>query len=206
MRRISLMAVLVFILAAGVLLDKASVIGEQQEPAVQAVAVLAGGCFWGVESVFEHVKGVRSVTSGYARETNASGVVPAESVRIVYDPSQLTYQDLLDVFFFVAHDPTTKDRQGPDSGPEYRAVVFYQSPPERTMAEQYVADITRARRFGRPIMTVVRPLQDFAAAEPLHQDYSFLHPADAYVVRNDVPKLAQLQRRYPALYQRQRAP
>jgi peptide-methionine (S)-S-oxide reductase len=127
-------------------------------------------------------------------------------VRIVYNPSQVTYRQLLEVFFLVAHDPTTRDRQGPDRGPEYRAVVFSQSSTEHDAAAAYVGELTRARRFPRPIVTEVRSLERFSVAEAFHQNYAFLHPTAPYIVQNDAPKLAALQQRFPQVYQKNRAP
>lgn len=171
------------------------------------VLVLAGGCFWGVEAIFEHIRGVRSVTSGLARPSDAaSGFVPVEAVRIVYDPSRLKPDQLLTVFFTVAHDPTSRDRQGPDAGPEYRAMVFYQSASERTGVESFLAGLERTTRFSGPIVTEVRALGAFTAAEAWHQDFGAKHPTDPYVVRNDLPKLKALKEQYPSLYQPQRAP
>ena len=179
---------------------------SQATPGGDATVVLAGGCFWGVEAVFEHVRGVRSATSGFARYANPASPVPIEAVRIVFAPSQVSQRQLLEVFFLIAHDPTTRDRQGPDSGPEYRAVVFFQSPPERAAADSYIAELTASHRFARPIVTEVRALAGFTVAPDGHQDYGSRHRDDAYVVRNDAPKLVALQQRFPQLYQKQRAP
>ncbi|HJR58913.1 MAG TPA: peptide-methionine (S)-S-oxide reductase MsrA [Vicinamibacterales bacterium] len=181
--------------------------GTQRIAAVQAeaTAVLAGGCFWGVEAVFEHVRGVRSVTSGYARYTHASSPPRIEAVRIVYDPSRVSYRQLLEVFFLVAHDPTSMDRQGPDAGSEYRAAVLHETSAERDAAEAFVAELTRTGEFARPIVTEIRELDTFRTAEPGHQDYAARHPADPYVLQNDAPKLSRLQRRFPSLYQAERA-
>lgn len=167
----------------------------------EATAVLAGGCFWGVEAVFEHVRGVRSVTSGYARYPDATSPARIEAVRIVYDPSRLSYRQLLEIFFLVAHDPTSRDRQGPDAGPEYRAVVLHTTPAERQAAEAYIAELAAARRFGGAIVTEVQALAAFSVAEPFHQDYAERHPEAAYVVQNDLPKLARLRALFPALYE-----
>ena len=173
-----------------------------------ATLVLAGGCFWGVEAVFEHVNGVRSVVSGYARyETRTSrSDVPIEAVRIVYDPSLVARQQLLEIFFTVAHDPTSRDAQGPDRGPEYRAVVFHENEDDRGASEAYRAQLERQRRFTRPIITEIQPLASFVIAEPAHQDYASRHPNDAYIVQNDAPKLSHLQRQFPALYRSSRVP
>ena len=171
--------------------------------------VLAGGCFWGVEAVFEHVRGVQSVTSGYASYGSPNedhSPVPIEAVRVTYDPKVITHRQLLEVFFTIAHDPTSRDRQGPDAGPEYRAVVFNASDEEQQASEAYRDELTRQRRFARPIATEVRRLADFQIAEPFHQDYASRHPNDAYIVYNDAPKLVRLKQQFPALYQEQRAP
>lgn len=169
--------------------------------ATETTAVFAGGCFWGVEAVFEHVRGVTSVTSGYARYSGTDSPKSVEAVRVAYDPSRVTYRQLLEVFFLVAHDPTTRDRQGPDAGPEYRAAVLHQDGAEREAAEAYVTELTRAGKFPRPIVTEVRSLAGFRIAEAFHQDYAARHPADPYIVQNDAPKLARLQQLFPTLYQ-----
>lgn len=172
-----------------------------------AVMVLAGGCFWGVEAVFEHVLGVRSVTSGFARPSDAErGFVPVEAVRIVYDPSRVNPDQLLAVFFAVAHDPMSRDVQGPDEGPEYRAMVFYRTPPERAQAESFFAAFARDRSLHGPIVTELRALGRFTEAEAFHQDFSAKHPADPYVVRNDLPKLRALEAEFPFLYRPERSP
>lgn len=171
------------------------------------VMVLAGGCFWGVEAVFEHVLGVRSVTSGFARPLDAEhGFVPVEAVRIVYDPSRVKPDQLLAVFFAVAHDPMSRDSQGPDEGPEYRAMVFYRTAPERAQAESFFADFARERSLHGPIVTELRALGRFTEAEAFHQDFSAKHPTDSYVVRNDLPKLRALEAEFPSLYRPERSP
>ncbi len=174
----------------------------------EATLVLAGGCFWGVEAVFEHVIGVRSVVSGYARyETRASrSEVPIEAVRIVYDPTLVARGQLLEIFFNVAHDPTSRDRQGPDIGPEYRAVVFHENEDDRRASEAYRARLARQQQVTRPIVTEIQPLASFMIAESHHQDYAARHPNDAYIVQNDAPKLSNLQRQFPALFRSSRAP
>jgi peptide-methionine (S)-S-oxide reductase len=178
-------------------------------PALEAVTYLAGGCFWGTEAVFEHLRGVRSVTSGYSRYSSTPELSPSpiavESVRITYDPSQISYRSLLDVFFTVAHDPTTRDRQGPDAGPEYRAMVLVQNDEERRLAESFIAALTERKAFPRPIVTEVRALARFVVAEALHQDFAARHPDDPYVRVNDEPKLKRLKGRFPNLYQAERA-
>lgn len=170
-----------------------------------ATTVLAGGCFWGVEAVFEHVRGVRSVTSGFARYADSSAPDAVEAVRIVHDPSRVTYRQLLEVFFLVAHDPTSRDRQGPDVGPEYRAVVLFQTPAERDEAEAYIKELTDSGRFRRPIVTEVHALAGFSIAPDEHQDFAARHPTTPYIVQNDAPKLSRLQQMFPALYAERRA-
>ena len=172
-------------------------------------AVLAGGCFWGVEAVFEHVKGVNSVTSGYAGggakparyDVVSSGTTGhAESVRINYDPSRITYGQLLKVFFAVAHDPTELNRQGPDTGTQYRSAIFYANDEQRRIAEAYVEQLNRAKVFGRRVVTEVSALDAFHPAEAYHQDYLARHPEEPYIVINDLPKVENLRKRFPALY------
>jgi peptide-methionine (S)-S-oxide reductase len=168
--------------------------------APKQTAVFAGGCFWGVEAVFEHLRGVESATSGYATPVgDPKGF--AEAVRVVYDPDRISYDQLLQVFFLVAHDPTEIDRQGPDVGPRYRSIVFVRGEAERA-AVRTALDSLRARRvYSTPIATEVAALRTFRIAEDFHQDYVIHHPQEAYVVINDLPKLAELRRRYPTLYQ-----
>jgi peptide-methionine (S)-S-oxide reductase len=172
-------------------------------------AVLAGGCFWGMEGVFEHVKGVSRVVSGYAGghtvnpsyaqvSTGTTGY--AESVRITYDPSRLTYGQLLKVYFAVAHDPTELNRQGPDMGTQYRSAVFYANPGQKRIADAYLAQLRAAHAFNRPIVTQVAPLNAFYPAEAYHQDYLDRHPNQPYIIINDLPKIAHLQQQLPALY------
>jgi peptide-methionine (S)-S-oxide reductase len=172
-------------------------------------AVLAGGCFWGVEGVFEHVKGVNQVVAGYAGgstvkpsyEQVSSGTTGhAESVRISYDPSRISYGQLLKVFFSVAHDPTELNRQGPDTGTQYRSAIFFANDEQRRVAEAYIAQLQAARTFPRPIVTQVAPLKVFYAAEAYHQHYLDLNPNQPYIVINDLPKIANLKRQFPALY------
>jgi peptide-methionine (S)-S-oxide reductase len=175
----------------------------------QATAVFAGGCFWGVDAVFKHVKGVENVVSGYAGGSAATAkymVVGtgttghAESVQVTYDPSKVSYTDLLKVFFSVAHDPTQLDRQGPDVGTQYRSAIFYANPEQKTLAERYIAQLTAAKAFPRPIVTQVAPLDKFYPAEDYHQNYLALHPDQPYIVYNDLPKLEALKEAYPSWY------
>jgi peptide-methionine (S)-S-oxide reductase len=177
-------------------------------PAEQT-AVLAGGCFWGMQAVFQHVKGVKSATSGYSGgdaksaqyEVVSTGQTGhAESVKIVYDPSQLTYGELLRVFFSVAHDPTQWNRQGPDEGSQYRSVIFYGNDQQKKIAQAYIAQLDQARVFPAAIVTQVAPLKAFYAAEAYHQDYATRHPDQPYIFYNDAPKLAHLRQQFPELY------
>jgi len=175
----------------------------------EQTAVLAGGCFWGVEAVFEHVKGVTRAESGYAGgsadaaqyETVSSGRTGhAESVQITYDPSQITYGQLLKVFFAVAHDPTELNRQGPDIGTQYRSAIFYKNEEQKRIAESYIAQLNQARIFSQKIVTQVVPLNSFFEAESYHQNYLVNHPNEPYIVYNDLPKLANLRKQLPELY------
>ncbi|SEM22267.1 peptide-methionine (S)-S-oxide reductase [Pseudoxanthomonas sp. GM95] len=172
-------------------------------------AIFAGGCFWGVQGVFQHVKGVQSAVSGYtggAANTAHYEVVSsgrtghAESVRVTYDPSQVSYAQLLQLFFSVVHDPTQLDRQGPDRGTQYRSAIFTTTPDQQRDAAAYVAQLQGAHTFPAPIVTTVQPAKPFYAAERHHQDYLTLNPGAAYIRYYDAPKLADLKQRYPALY------
>ena len=175
----------------------------------EQVAVLAGGCFWGVDAVFKHVKGVNSVVSGYSGggsaaaryqivSTGATG--HAESVKITYDPSQISYSELLRVFFSVAHDPTQLNRQGPDAGTQYRSVIFYSNEMEKQTAQAYIAQLSNAGVFSGPIVTQVVPFVQFYAAEDYHQNYLANHTDQPYIAFNDLPKLKRLQQQFPTLY------
>ena len=172
-------------------------------------AVLAGGCFWGIQAVFQHVKGVISATSGYSGgsaknaeyEIVSTGETGhAESVEVVYDPSQITYGELLRIFFSVAHDPTQLNRQGPDEGTQYRSSIFYANDEQKKIADAYIAQLDQAKVFPRPIVTKVVPLQAFYPAEAYHQNYAALHPNQPYIVFNDAPKVAHLKQEFPQLY------
>lgn len=170
-----------------------------------AEAVLAGGCYWGVESVFRHVRGVRSAISGYAIPATAAGSVAAgrvEAVRISYDPSQISYRQILEVFFSVVHDPTQLNRQGPDVGPEYRSMVFVDSDRQRGVVRAYIDSLTAAQVFPRRIVTEIGALQSFQAVDDSQQDYAARHPTDPYILINDVPKVKALQQRFPRLYRK----
>jgi peptide-methionine (S)-S-oxide reductase len=172
-------------------------------------AVLAGGCFWGIEAVFEHVKGVTRVVSGYAGGTKATASYDkvssgktghAEAVQITYDPAQVSYGTLLRVFFSVAHDPTQLNRQGPDVGPQYRSAIFYSGDEEKRAAEAYIAQLEQAKAFARPIVTEVAPLDAFYPAEDYHQDYAVRNPTQPYIVIHDLPKVERLKAEFPELW------
>ncbi len=172
-------------------------------------AVFAGGCFWGIEAVFEHLKGVKNAVSGYAggRTTSpsydmvSSGTTGhAESVQVVYDPAQISYDKLLEVFFSVAHDPTELNRQGPDVGTQYRSAIFFRNSDQLAAAKAFISKLTAAKTFKKPIVTEVTKLNKFYAAEDYHQDYMVHHPDQPYIVYNDAPKVAALKRQFPALY------
>lgn len=171
--------------------------------------VLAGGCFWGVDAVFKHVKGVTSVTSGYSGgekatadyETVSTGTTGhAESVQIVFDPSQVTVGQLLRVYFSVATDPTTLNAQGPDHGTQYRSAIFYNSDDQKRIAEAYIAQLQAAKIYSGPIVTQVTPFKAFYPAESYHQNYLALHPMQPYIVINDMPKVEALKTKFPEIY------
>lgn len=171
-------------------------------------AVLAGGCFWGVEAVFEHLKGVSDVVSGYAGGEKSSAHYEmvstgttghAESVRITYDPSQISYGQLLKVYFAVAHDPTELNRQGPDTGTQYRSAIFYTNDEQKRVAEAYIAQLEAAKVFKGKIVTQVVPLNKFYSAEEHHQNFIERNPTYPYVVYNDLPKLRNLEKQFPDL-------
>lgn len=175
----------------------------------QRVAVVAGGCFWGIQAVYQHVTGVASAVSGYAggsADTAHYEIVGtgqtghAESEQVTYDPSQITYGQLLRIFFSVAHDPTTLNRQGPDEGTQYRSAIFYADPEQQRIAEAYIAQLDEAHVFSSPIVTQVLPLNGFYAAEDYHQDYATNHPYDMYILVNDAPKVTNLKKLFPELY------
>ncbi len=175
----------------------------------QEAIVVAGGCFWGIQAVFQHVKGVVSATSGYSGGGSSTAqyqVVStgetghAESVKIVYDPSQITLGELLRVFFSVAHDPTQLNRQGPDEGRQYRSVIFYNSDEQKHIAEAYIAQLDKAGVFSRSIVTQVVALKAFYPAEEYHQNYAANHPNQPYILFNDAPKVERLREQFPNLY------
>jgi peptide-methionine (S)-S-oxide reductase len=175
-------------------------------------AVLAGGCFWGVQGVFQHVKGVQRVLSGYAGGEQATAAYEqvgtgatghAESVEITYDPAQISYGEVLRIFFSVAHDPTQLNRQGPDVGTQYRSAIFFADAAQQQIAEAYIAQLDRAGIFSHPIVTRVDPLKGFYAAEDYHQDFLVRNPSYPYIVFNDLPKIANLRQLFPERYRAQ---
>jgi peptide-methionine (S)-S-oxide reductase len=175
------------------------------------IAVVAGGCFWGTQLVFQHVKGVKSVISGYSggvsnspdyEQVSLGKTGHAESVKIVFDPAKLSYGQLLKVFFSVAHDPTQLDRQGPDVGSQYRSIIFYADEEQKRIAEAYITQLEQAKLFPRPIVTQVAPLKAFYTAEIYHQSYATFHRDDPYVAVNDTPKLEYLRQGFPDLYKK----
>jgi peptide-methionine (S)-S-oxide reductase len=175
-------------------------------------AVFAGGCFWGVQAVFQHTKGVLNAVSGYAGgdkstahyELVGSGRTGhAESVQVTYDPKQVSFGTLLQIYFSVAHDPTTLNRQGPDTGPQYRSAVFYRGAEQKRVTESYIAQLDAAKVFPARIVTEVRPLTGFYPAEAYHQDYATRNPTSPYIVAFDLPKIANLKATLPQLYREQ---
>jgi len=174
-------------------------------------AVLAGGCFWGVEAVFERLKGVTNVVSGFAGgekstahyETVSSGTTGhAESVKITFDPCQITFGQLLKVYFAIAHDPTELNRQGPDTGTQYRSSIFYMDDEQKKVAEAYIQQLNAAKVFSKPIVTQVVPFRGFYAAESYHQHFLDNNPNNPYIIYNDLPKLAALKKQYPQMCKR----
>lgn len=218
MNRLFAAAVAAILSLAAPIATAASSATRLPDPAVDAplaqaagteTAVLAGGCFWGVEGVFEHVKGVTRVVSGYSggtadtanyRQVSSGRTGHAEAVRITYDPRQISYGQLVKVFFSVAHDPTQLNRQGPDKGPQYRSAIFYADAEQKRVADAYIAQLQKAHVFPRPVVTEVVPLKAFHEAEAYHQDYVARNPRQPYVVVNDLPKVADLKRLFPSLY------
>jgi peptide-methionine (S)-S-oxide reductase len=183
-----------------------------ESPAIangRETVVLAGGCFWGIQAVFEHVKGVTKATAGYSggtakspsyEEVGSGETGHAESVEIVYDPSQVTFGQLLKVFFSVAHDPTELNRQGPDWGTQYRSAIFFETPDQQRIAQAYVDQLTQAKIFPSPIVTQIAAFKAFYRAEDYHQDYAVHNPDSPYIMINDLPKVANLKKQLPDLY------
>ncbi|MFY9327690.1 MAG: peptide-methionine (S)-S-oxide reductase MsrA [Georgfuchsia sp.] len=177
---------------------------------MEETTVFAGGCFWGVDAVFKHVKGVSEVVSGYAggdaatahyKQVSLGNTGHAEAVRIRFDPEKVSYQQLLQVFMVVAHDPTELNSQGPDVGTQYRSAIFYSSAEQQASAKRYIKQLNAAHTFPRPVVTQLEPLQQFYPAEDYHQNYLALHPNEDYIVYYDMPKLQQLRQQFPNLYQ-----
>lgn len=175
----------------------------------QQTAVFAGGCFWGVEAVFEHVKGVSDVVSGYSggaaenadyAAVSSGNTEHAEAVKITFDPKQVSYEQLLKVFFSVAHDPTELNRQGPDTGTQYRSAVFFTDGEQKKMTEKYVEELNTSGTYSSPIVTQIVPLEAFYTAEDYHQNYMVRHPDQPYIVTHDKPKVENLSKRFPDLY------
>jgi peptide-methionine (S)-S-oxide reductase len=182
---------------------------EPASPATSEIAVLAGGCFWGQQGVFEHVKGVTKVVAGYSGgdkktanydQVSEGDTGHAESVQITFDPRQVTFGQLLRIYFSVAHDPTELNRQGPDQGTQYRSAIFAASPQQEQTAKAYIAQLDTAHVFAAPIASKVEPFKAFYPAEDYHQDYLVKNPHASYIVANDLPKIAALKRVWPELY------
>ncbi|MDR6599324.1 peptide-methionine (S)-S-oxide reductase [Achromobacter deleyi] len=184
-------------------------VDPSKDPALQEKAVIAGGCFWGVQAVFQHVKGVTNAVSGYAGgkagmanyDAVSSGRTGhAEAVEITYDPKQISYGQLLQIYFSVAHDPTQLNRQGPDSGTQYRSTVFPSDDSQRKVAEAYIAQLNQTGVYPKTLATTVEPLQAFYPAEGYHQDYLVRHPYSMYIMVNDIPKVENLAKTFPDRY------
>ena len=186
-----------------------SVVKPAPTPENEQIAVFAGGCFWGVEAVFEHVKGVSEVTSGYsggtAKTANYDAVSGgdtkhAEAVQIKFDSSKVTYEQLLAVFFAVAHNPTELNRQGPDTGAQYRSAIFYTGDAQKQLATDYIAKLTADKIYEKPIVTQIAALEKYYEAEDYHQDYLVKNPNERYIVVHDQPKIENLRKTFPDLY------
>lgn len=184
-------------------------VDESPVSSAHETVVFAGGCFWGVQAVFEHIKGVTKTTAGYSggtvknpsyEEVSSGATGHAESVEVVYDPSQITFGQLMKVFFSVALDPTELNRQGPDEGTQYRSAIFYETPDQQRIAQAYITQLTDAKAFRRPIVTEVVPFKAFYRAEEYHQDFLMHNPENPYIVINDLPKLSNLKKEFPSLY------
>ena len=188
-------------------------VGDELAPNTgEEVAIFSGGCFWGVQAVFQHTKGVTSAVSGYTggslknpsyEQVSTGSTGHAESVRVTFDPSQVSYADLLRVFFSVATDPTELNYQGPDHGTQYRSVLWYSSDAQKNTAKAYIAQLTKAKTYPNPIVTEVQAAKPFYPAEGYHQDYATLHPDDGYIAVNDAPKVVNLKRLFPTQYRDQ---
>jgi len=199
-----------YVLSSVLLIFSTGAVSGANAAPTEQTAVFAGGCFWGVDAVFKHVKGVTNVESGYAggnattahyERVSEGNTGHAESVRVRFDPAKVSYQQLLQVFFSVAHDPTELNRQGPDTGTQYRSAIFYTSDEQQKIAQSTIQQLTTAHKFSAPIVTQVVPLQQFFPAEDYHQNYLALHPYQPYIMFNDMPKLDQLRKQFSGLYQ-----
>ena len=212
--KIAAFTILALLICHFALAETASVPAPKRDAALATSSteeslVVAGGCFWGIQSVFQHVKGVKQAISGYAGGAEATAFYEqvgsgttghAESVKITYDPSQISLGQLLQVFFSVAHNPTMLNYQGPDHGTQYRSAIFYATPEQQGIAESYIAQLNEAKIFASPIVTKLEPLKGFYAAEAYHQDYARLHPDNSYIRIHDAPKVVALQKKFPQLY------
>jgi peptide-methionine (S)-S-oxide reductase len=197
------------IIAGGLVAATAAMVRPNVAAPKTETVVFAGGCFWGIQSVFQHVKGVVSATSGYAggwkdnpdyEDVSSGSTGHAESVRVVFDPSQVTFADLMRVFFSVAHDPTQLNRQGPDVGTQYRSAIFYVTDEQKDMAEAYIGQLNASHLYQKRIVTQVAKLKDFYRAEAYHQNYAELHPDQPYIMINDAPKVANLKKSFPQFF------
>ncbi len=198
------------VLATGVVVSASSAAAASAAPAANTESVVfAGGCFWGIQAVFQHTKGVVAATSGYAGgsvdrptydQVGTGRTGHAESVKVTFDPSQISYTQLLQIFFTVAHDPTLLNHQGPDVGTQYRSAVFYTSPEQKKATEAFIDQMNKAHVYPRPIVTQVAAAGHFWPAESYHQDYAEKNPDAPYIVINDAPKVVNLHMRYPQLY------
>ena len=212
---VALAALVIFVgrgASAAVMAPSAEVGGGLAAAAGEEVAIFSGGCFWGVQAVFQHMKGVTSAVSGYTggsvknpsyEQVSTGTTGHAESVRVTFDPSKVSYADLLRVFFSVATDPTELNYQGPDHGTQYRSVLWYTTDAQKGIAKAYIDQLTKAKPYPNKIVTEVKPAQDFYNAEGYHQDYETLHPDNGYIAINDAPKVANLKKLFPALYRDQ---
>lgn len=211
LEKLALAAALGMAAACGAAVPVPAPVVDLPKASGEQTAVLAGGCFWCTEAVFEHVKGVKKVISGYAGGTKetahyemvGSGKTGhAESIQVTFDPAQISYGTILKVFFAVAHDPTTLNRQGPDWGTQYRSAIFYANEDQKRVAEAYIKQLDEAGAFKKPIVTQVAQLKAFCAAEDYHQDFVAHHPDHPYVVVNSIPKLHKLEKTFPELYRK----
>lgn len=210
MKRITTTIALAAIATLGAVSGARAAAASPARPAASETIIFAGGCFWGIQSVFEHTKGVTSAVSGYAggwadspsyEQVSSGSTGHAESVKVTFDPAQVSLEQLLQVFFTVAHDPTQLNRQGPDVGTQYRSMIVYMSDAQRDAAKAYIDRLAKSRAYGgRPIVTQVVPYKSFFEAEAYHQHYAERHPRDPYIVINDAPKVVALQKQFPALY------